>query len=77
MQTEKFVLVDLFLLGEETLIARSQAKQILKDLGEFQRIVLDFNKVRLVGQGFVDEVFRVYTRHGVVFTIEGPISHDL
>ena len=60
MQTEKFVLVDLSLLDEDALITCSQAKQILKNLGEFQHIVLDFNKIRLVGQGFVDEVFRVY-----------------
>lgn len=41
-------------------ISRSQAKRLLFGLDAFQRIVLDFKKVRSIGQGFADEIFHVY-----------------
>ncbi len=41
-------------------ISRSQAKRVLVDLEKFKRIVLDFENVNTVGQGFTDEVFRVF-----------------
>lgn len=41
-------------------ISRSQAKRLLVDLDKFRRIILDFEDVATVGQGFADEVFRVY-----------------
>ncbi len=41
-------------------ISRSQAKRLLVDLDKFKRIVLDFEDVPTVGQGFADEVFRVF-----------------
>jgi predicted transcriptional regulator len=43
-----------------TCISRSQAKRVLTGLETFERITLDFSGVSLVGQGFADEVFRVY-----------------
>ncbi len=54
------IIVELSRLGEETLISRSQAKRVLQGLDKFQYITLDFKDVRLIGQGFVDEIFRVY-----------------
>jgi anti-sigma regulatory factor (Ser/Thr protein kinase) len=54
------VLVELSRLNQETLISRSQAKRVLMGLEKFNVITLDFKRVRLVGQGFADEVFRVY-----------------
>jgi predicted transcriptional regulator len=54
------ILVELSRLGQETLISRSQAKRVLMGLEKFNLITLDFSGVRLVGQGFVDEVFRVF-----------------
>lgn len=45
---------------EERLIARSQAKRLLRNLDKFDRIILDFTGIRTVGQGFVDEVFYVF-----------------
>lgn len=54
------IIVELSRLAEEKLISRSQAKRILRDLDKFKRVTLDFAGVKLVGQGFVDEVFRVY-----------------
>jgi len=53
-------LVDLAKLGDERFISRSQAKRILTGLEKFNEVILDFNKVATVGQGFVDEVFRVF-----------------
>lgn len=55
------LLVDLSLLDGEVLMSRSQAKRLLSRLESFKNITLDFAKVRMVGQGFVDEIFRVYT----------------
>lgn len=51
-------------LGEEHYISRSQAKRILLGLEKFREVVLDFKGVKTVGQGFVDEVFRIFrNRH--------------
>lgn len=54
------IIVELSKLGEEIFMSRSQAKRILLGLEKFERIVLDCKHVNFVGQGFVDEIFRVY-----------------
>lgn len=54
------ITVELSKHGGDSYISRSQAKRILRNLEPFTEITLDFNKVRMVGQGFVDEIFRVY-----------------
>jgi hypothetical protein len=41
-------------------VARSQARRICHRLEEFQEAVLDFRNVEFMGQGFADELFRVY-----------------
>jgi hypothetical protein len=41
-------------------IARSEARRLLANLEKFRKVVLDFRDVRSVGQGFADEVFRVF-----------------
>ena len=41
-------------------ISRSQARRILEDLEKFKVILLDFENVPLVGQAFVDEIYRVF-----------------
>jgi hypothetical protein len=41
-------------------VARSQARRICNRLDEFQEVILDFEKVEFMGQGFADEMFRVY-----------------
>lgn len=41
-------------------ISRSQAKRLLFGLEKFRRVVLDFKRVPGIGQGFADEVFRVF-----------------
>lgn len=44
----------------DRLISRSQAKRVIRSLEAFEVITLDFKGVHAVGQGFVDEIFRVY-----------------
>ena len=46
--------------GGETWISRSQAKKVLQGLEKFKKITFDFNGIKLIGQGFADEIFRVY-----------------
>ena len=54
----------------DDLISRSQAKRILFGLDDFKRIVLDFKGVKGVGQGFVDEIFRVFKRNKPEISVE-------
>lgn len=54
------ITVQLSNFGEEAYISRSQAKRILRNLEAFNLVTLDFKGVSVVGQGFADEVFRVY-----------------
>lgn len=42
-------------------ISRSQAKRVLAGLEKFERVVLDFSGIGMVGQAFCDEIFRVFT----------------
>ena len=53
-------------------VSRSEARRLLANLEKFREIVLDFRDVRSVGQGFADEVFRVFAgRHpGIVIRSE-------
>ncbi len=41
-------------------VARSQARRLCARLNFFREVVLDFDKVEIMGQGFADELFRVY-----------------
>lgn len=41
-------------------ISRSEAKRLAARLEQFSEVVLDFSGVEEVGQGFVDELFRVW-----------------
>lgn len=51
----------------ETLVSRSQAKRLVTRFEQFREVVLDFSGIASVGQGFADEVFRV-------FAIEHPAT---
>ncbi len=53
--------IRLFAIGTE-FVSRSQAKRLVHGLEKFREVVLDFKGVDLVGQGFADEVFRVWAR---------------
>jgi hypothetical protein len=47
-------------LGKESLVSRSQAKLVLVGLDKFNTVILDFEGVERIGQGFADEIFRVF-----------------
>ncbi|MDP2884543.1 MAG: DUF4325 domain-containing protein [Ignavibacteria bacterium] len=60
------VTVELF-RAKGTLVSRSEARRVLSGLERFKVVVLDFTKVRGIGQSFADEVFRVWQRnHGSI-----------
>jgi hypothetical protein len=51
-------------LLQRDFVSRSEAKRLVANLEKFSEIVLDFRDVKSVGQGFADEVFRVFAgRH--------------
>lgn len=64
LETFKFdkthILVTLSKFEEEKYVSRSQAKRLLVGLEKFREVVLDFKGITTVGQGFIDEVFRVF-----------------
>lgn len=51
--------VKLFEIGGE-FVSRSEAKRLMAGMGKFKKVTLDFLKVERVGQGFLDEIFRVW-----------------
>jgi anti-sigma regulatory factor (Ser/Thr protein kinase) len=44
----------------QNLVSRSEARRLLTGLHKFKEIILDFKDVRKIGQGFADEIFRVF-----------------
>jgi hypothetical protein len=54
------VLVELAKEHGARLVSRSQAKRVAAQLELFQQITFDFKGVTIVGQGFVDQLFRVF-----------------
>ena len=59
--TKTRTVVKLFAIGVE-FVSRSEAKRLVSGLDKFREVVLDFTGVELIGQGFADEVFRVWQR---------------
>ena len=53
--------VKLFERGS-SFVSRSEAKRLLAGLERFSEVQIDFDKVESVGQGFADEVFRVWAK---------------
>ncbi len=47
-------------LLQQDYVSRSEAKRLLHNLDKFLEIDLDMREVQNVGQGFVDEIFRVF-----------------
>lgn len=55
------VRVRLFEVGER-FVSRSEAKRLASRLEGFEEVELDFGGVQEIGQGFADELFRVWAR---------------
>jgi anti-sigma regulatory factor (Ser/Thr protein kinase) len=51
-------------------VSRSEAKRVLARTAAFTHVTLDFSGVDVVGQGFCDEVFRVFARAHPEVTLE-------
>jgi anti-sigma regulatory factor (Ser/Thr protein kinase) len=47
-------------VGPGGLVSRSQAKRVLAGIDRLKVVALDFTGVDWIGQGFADEIFRVY-----------------
>jgi hypothetical protein len=43
-----------------SLMSRSQARRLMNRFDRFREVVLDFSGVDFIGQGFADEIFRVF-----------------
>jgi anti-sigma regulatory factor (Ser/Thr protein kinase) len=43
-------------------VSRSQARRVIYGLEKFSTIILDFKGIKGIGQGFADEIFRVYSK---------------
>jgi excisionase family DNA binding protein len=59
--SRSYVRVKLFEHGS-SFVSRSEAKRLVAGLERFAQVELDFDKVESVGQGFADEVFRVWAK---------------
>jgi anti-sigma regulatory factor (Ser/Thr protein kinase) len=46
----------------EQLVSRSQARRVLARFNRFSEAILDFSDVSTIGQGFADEIFRVFSK---------------
>ena len=46
--------------GSQQLISRSEAKRVLNRFDGFREVFLDFTGIESIGQGFADEIFRVF-----------------
>ena len=55
-------IVKINLSKHERLMSRSEAKRLLLGLDEYEVLDFNFRNVDEVGQGFCDEIFRVYAR---------------
>lgn len=54
-------MIKLFEIGVR-FVSRSEGKRLVHGLNRFEVVTLDFRDVELVGQGFADQVFRVWAR---------------
>jgi anti-sigma regulatory factor (Ser/Thr protein kinase) len=57
--TKTRIVVKLFEMGK-LFVSRSEAKRILGSLEKFTEVILDFKGIDEIGQGFADEMFRVW-----------------
>ena len=64
-------------LPEGDFPSRSEAKKILQGAADFKSLVIDFKHVSAIGQGFADEIFRVFQRQHPDTTIEVKHANEL
>ena len=69
------VTVKLSALGD-AFVSRSEARRLVARWTDFTHVTLDFSGVEMVGQGFCDEVFRVFASRHPAVTIEPVGMND-
>src|SRR3989344_2676224 len=69
--------VKLYSSGDGVHVSRSQARRILHGLDKFDSIILDFDKVPMVGQAFADEIFRVFKERHSHIEIQPTNMNDV
>lgn len=57
-------------LFQREYISRSEARRLHQGLDKFKVIILDFKGVKTLGQGFADELFRVFMQNYPEITLE-------
>ena len=67
--------IRLGMLGS-SLVSRSEARRVTARLTDFRAAVLDFSGVEVVGQGFCDEIFRVFARRHPEVALEPVGMND-
>lgn len=70
------VTVALYTKRKQQFVSRSEAKRLLQGLDKFQRIILDFQGVKSIGQGFADQVFRIFLQQHPEIEIETRNTTD-
>lgn len=70
------ILVHLADLKEDNFISRSQAKRILLGVEKFSHITFDFKNIAFIGQGFVDEIFRIFKNNNPGIQIQYINAND-
>lgn len=69
------VAVKLYKMGT-LYISRSQARRIMTGLERFKKVILDFAHIKSIGQGFGDEIFRVWRIHNPDTKIEAIHTNE-
>ena len=57
-------------------ISRSQARRIMTGLEKFKTVILDFAHIKSAGQGFADEIFRVWRIHNPGIKVEAANTNE-
>ncbi len=68
--------VELATIYSKSLISRSEAKRIVMNFGNFKTVILDFKNVEYIGQGFADQMFRVYVNANPNVKLEYKNAND-
>ena len=58
------------------LVSRSEARRLCEGLAKFTHVALDFTGVDVVGQGFCDELFRIFAAAQPGITLEPVGMND-
>jgi len=61
---------------EGEFLSRSQARRIVSGLEKFSHVMLDFKGVKTIGQGFADEIFRVWKQNNPGSTVSYENAGD-